>query len=139
MKKVLLLAAAVALSVHVAPGMAQEPVKADAKHYKVEFENDKVRVLRVTYAPKDKSAMHEHPDAVAVFLTDNNAKMTFPDGKTMNNSMKAGSVMWTPAGKHLPENVSDKPFELILVEMKDKAAVKPAAEKPAAEKPAAKK
>lgn len=28
--------------------------------------------------------------------------------------------MWLPAGKHLPENVSDKPLELILVELKAK-------------------
>ena len=139
MKRVLLLAAAVALSAHVAPGMAQEPTKVDAKHYKVEFENDKVRVLRVSYGPKEKSAMHEHPDATAIFLTDGNIKMTFPDGKTINDTVKAGSVRFTPAAKHQPENMSDKPFELILVELKDKAAAKPAAEKPAAEKPAAEK
>ena len=139
MKRVLLLAAAVALSAHVAPGMAQEPTKVDAKHYKVEFENDKVRVLRITYGPKEKSVMHEHPDAVAVFLTEGNTKMTLPDGKTISNPTKAGSAMFTPAGKHQPENLGDKPFELILVELKDKAAAKPAAEKPAAEKPAAEK
>jgi hypothetical protein len=27
----------------------EDPVKVDAKHYKVEFENDRVRVLRITY------------------------------------------------------------------------------------------
>jgi hypothetical protein len=26
--------------------------------------------------------------------------------------------VWTPAGKHLPENIGDQPFELILVELK---------------------
>jgi len=30
-------------------------------------------------------------------------------------------TLWTPAGKHLPENTGDKPFELILVEMKSKS------------------
>jgi quercetin dioxygenase-like cupin family protein len=139
MRRILLLAASLALSVHVVPGMAQEPTKVDGKHYKVEFENDKVRILRINYGAKEKSVMHEHPDAVAVFLTDGNTRMTLPDGKTVNNPVKAGSAMFTPAGKHQPENLGDKPFELILVEMKDKAAAKPAAGKPAAEKPAAKK
>ena len=100
--------------------LAQDAVKVDPKHYKVEFENDQVRVLRITYGPKEKSVMHEHPDAYAVFLTDVKGKFTFPDGKTQKNTQNAGSTMWTPAGKHLPENTGDKPFELVLVEMKTK-------------------
>ena len=99
---------------------AQDAVKVDPKHYKVEFENDQVRVLRITYGPGEKSVMHEHPDAYAVFLTDVNGKFTFADGKTQKNMQKAGSTLWTPAGKHLPQNTGDKPFELVLVELKTK-------------------
>ena len=64
--------------------------------------------------------MHEHPDGYAVFLTDQNGKFTLPDGKTQKVMQKAGSTIWSPAGKHLPENTGDKPFELILVELKTK-------------------
>jgi len=99
---------------------AQDAVKVDPKHYKVEFENDQVRVLRITYGPGEKSVMHEHPDGYAVFLTDQNGKFTLPDGKTQKVMQKAGSTLWNPAGKHLPENTGDKPFELILVELKTK-------------------
>ena len=109
-----LLAAAVAT--------AQDPIKVDAKHYKVEFENDKVRVLRITYGPHEKSVMHHHPGSVAVFLTDGQSRFTMPDGKTQDAPVKAGSIQWSEAGKHLPENVGDKPFELILVELKTKGA-----------------
>lgn len=106
-----------------APALAQDAVKVDAKHYKVEFENAKVRVLRASYGPHEKSVMHSHPDAVAVFLSDGQARFTFPDGKTQDAPIKAGTTMWTPAGKHLPENTGDKPFELIVVEMKAKTPV----------------
>lgn len=41
--------------------LAQDPVKVDPKHYKVQFENDRVRVLRITYGPHEKSVMHDHP------------------------------------------------------------------------------
>jgi quercetin dioxygenase-like cupin family protein len=99
-----------------------DPVKVDAKHYKVEFENDKVRVLRITYGPHEKSVMHYHPASVAVFLTDAQARFTTPDGKTQEPPVKAGDVQWTKAGKHLPENLGDKPFEVILVELKTKTA-----------------
>lgn len=104
----------------VVPAMAQDPVKVDSKHYKVEFENAQVRVLRIKYGPHEKSVMHDHPANVAVFLTDVNGRFTLPDGKTVDDVAKAGSVQWDAGGKHLPENVGDKPFELILVELKGK-------------------
>ncbi len=103
---------------------AQDPVKVDKKHYKVEFENDQVRVLRIQYGPGEKSVMHEHPDSVAVFLTDQKSKFTYPDGKSEEVTAKAGDVKWNPAFKHDPESLSDKPFELILVELKGKAEKK---------------
>jgi quercetin dioxygenase-like cupin family protein len=112
---------ALLLLASAAPASAQDPVKVDAKHYKVEFENDQVRVLRITYGPHEKSVMHEHPDAMAIFLTDGQAKFTLPDGTSQVPEMKAHTTLWTPAGKHMPENTGDKPFELVLVEMKKPA------------------
>jgi len=98
--------------------MAQDPVTVDSNHYKVEFENAQVRVLRVKVGPGEKSIMHRHPNAVAIFMTDVNGKFTFPDGKTEDTARKAGDVMWTPAVTHLPENVGTAAFEVILVELK---------------------
>lgn len=113
----------IALSWFIVPGaFAQDAAKVDSTHYKVEFENDHVRVLRVSYGPGEKSAMHEHPNVVAVFLTDAQGQFTFPDGKTVPVTVNAGQVVWDPAGKHLPENKGDKPFQVIVVELKDKPA-----------------
>jgi quercetin dioxygenase-like cupin family protein len=105
-----------------AAATAQDPVKVDPKHYKVEFENSQVRVLRITYGPHEKSVMHHHPDSVAVYLTDGQARMTAPDGKSQIVPFKAGVAEWTPAGSHNPESTGDKPFEVILVELKTKEA-----------------
>ena len=99
-------------------GGTSDPVKVDAKHYKVEFENEKVRVLRISYAPGEKSVMHHHPDGVAVNITDDKIRMTTPDGKSQEQTAKAGSVTWAPGGDHLPQNVGEKPFEVVLVELK---------------------
>ena len=98
-------------------GGKADPVKVDAKHYKVEFENESVRVLRISYAPGEKSVMHYHPNAVAVYLTDGKTRMTTPDGKSQDMSVQAGAAAWTPAGSHLPQNTGDR-LELILVELK---------------------
>jgi quercetin dioxygenase-like cupin family protein len=118
-----------ALAVPVA--LAQDAVKADSKHYKVESENKRVRVLRIKYGPHEKSVMHSHPDAVVIFLTDGRMKFTFADGKTEERDMKAGQTMFTPAVRHLPENISDSDMEAILVEVKTPKR-KPAPKTPAA-------
>ena len=102
--------------------LAQDPVKVDPKHYKVEFENAQVRLLRIHFGPHEKSVMHSHPASVATFLTDGKVKFTYPDGKTEDLTAKVGEARWNNAFAHLPENTGDKPFELILVELKAKAA-----------------
>jgi len=99
-------------------GGKADPVKVDPKHYKVEFENESVRVLRISYGPGEKSVMHSHPNSVAVYLTDGLSRMTTPDGKSRDLPIKAGGATWTPAGSHLPQNAGSKPFQLILVELK---------------------
>jgi quercetin dioxygenase-like cupin family protein len=125
MKRVILsVAVVVALMSAAALLPAQDPVKVDPKHYKVEFENNEVRILRINYGPGEKSVMHVHPESVAVFLTDQKAMFTTPDGKSTEVNAKAGEVKNIPAGPHLPQNVGDKPMELILVELKAKPAAK---------------
>jgi TonB family protein len=103
------------------PALAQDPVQVDPKHYKVEFENANVRVLRVKIGPGEKSIMHQHPDAVAVFQSNGRGKFTFPDGKTEERDIVAGQAIWTPAITHLPENIGSAEFEVILIELKHEA------------------
>ena len=112
------LASLLFITTFAAVAMAQDPVKVDPNHYTVEFENAEVRVLRVKVGPGEKSIMHQHPNAVAVFMTDVNGKFTFPDCKTDAMSRKAGEVLWSPAVTNLPENVGTETFEVILVELK---------------------
>jgi len=99
-------------------GGKADPVKVDPKHYKVEFENESVRVLHISYGPGEKSVMHSHPNSVVVYTTDGMTRMTTPDGKSQDMTNKAGATAWTPAGTHLPQNIGAKPFEAILVELK---------------------
>jgi len=125
----LLFSALFVLAIAVPAAMAQDPTKVDAKHYKVEFQNSRVRIVRAHYGPHEKSVMHNHPDLVAIFQTDGRVKFTYPNGKTEERDMKAGQALWTPATRHLPENLTDNDMEVILVEFKTRR--KPAAKKPA--------
>jgi quercetin dioxygenase-like cupin family protein len=96
----------------------EDPTVVDADHYTAEFENDKVRIVRIAYGAGEESVMHYHPDSVAVFLTDHLVQMTLPDGSTSEISTAAGDALFIPAGEHLPKNISDGPWELILIELK---------------------
>ena len=69
MKPVLWMATLGLLS--AAPAYAQDAVTVDPKHYKVEMENDQVRVLRIHYGAGEKSVMHSHPASVAVRASGN--------------------------------------------------------------------
>ena len=108
----------------VGTALAQDPVKVDPKHYHVVFENDEVRVLHIIYPPGEKSVMHDHPDAVAVFLTDQQATFTHPDGKSEVVNSKAKEARWMKGGKHQPQNTGTGSLEVILVEQKSKPAKK---------------
>jgi quercetin dioxygenase-like cupin family protein len=70
----------------------EDPVKVDPRHYKVEFENERVRVLRIKCGPGEKSVMHSHPESIAVFLTDARGKFTYLDGRTEDINANAGTV-----------------------------------------------
>ena len=125
MKRVILsVVAVVALAGTAVIMRAQDAAKVDAKHYTVAFENDQVRVLKVHYGPGEKSTMHSHPNTVAVFITDAKGKFTFPDGKTQEFDVKAGEAMADTAKTHLPENTSDKAFDVVVIELKGKPSAK---------------
>jgi len=106
------------VAVHAQTGAKADPLKVDPKHYKLEFENESVRVLHITYAPGEKSVMHSHPNAVVVYLSDGMTRMTTPDGKSQDMPSKTGESAWTPAGTHLPQNVGKTQVNAVLVELK---------------------
>src|SRR5467141_3066864 len=98
------------------PQMAvQDPVTVDPKHYKVELENEQVRVLRVNYGAHEKSEMHSHTNSVAIFQNYTVCRCTFQDGKTEELRLRHGETLFTPAGSHLPENLSTQPINCNIV------------------------
>jgi beta-alanine degradation protein BauB len=98
---------------------ALDPVKVDPNHYRIEHENNRARVVRVRYGPRERSVMHAHPASIAGFLTDGVFTFKYPDGKTEEITCRAGEAQFFEAFEHLPESKSDKPFEAILIELKD--------------------
>jgi quercetin dioxygenase-like cupin family protein len=89
-----------------APVSKLDPAVVDARHYQVAFENDRVRVLRVHYGPREAGAEHEHLlNRVVVYLNDQPAA-------------NADDVRMAGAATHTEQNASDQPADRIAIEIK---------------------
>ncbi len=98
---------------------ALDPLKVDPKHYKMEFENDQVRVVRVKIGPGETAPMHEHSmNRIVTYLTDQDFEVTSADGKVEHVQHKAGDASWGAPNKHAERNLSSEPFEVVVVELK---------------------
>jgi hypothetical protein len=86
--------------------------------YTVIEENDRVRILLYVGGPGPASEMHEHPDLVAVALTDASVRFTNTAGQSMEIEMPAGAAMFDAAGSHSTEVLKGE-SRIILVELKD--------------------
>lgn len=104
-----------------APEVAQDAVVADPDHYALEFENDAVRVIRITYGAGETSIMHHHPASCAIALSDASWSMELPDGTVAADTGSLGDIDCFEAEDHLPTNTSGGEAELILVEFKEGA------------------
>jgi quercetin dioxygenase-like cupin family protein len=100
------------------PLAAPDAVRADPKHYSVEAEDERVRVVRIRYGAGEKSVMHTHPASVLVPLTDSHVRFTDEAGNADEATFKAGDAVLLPATTHLPENLGGEPIEGILIEFK---------------------
>lgn len=97
---------------------AQDPTKVEPKHYKLDFENERVQVVSVHYGPHEKSAMHEHPGGVVVFLSSAHLRFTDENGKTREVFSKPGEARWYPPFHHRVENLGDTAYDAVYVGVK---------------------
>ena len=98
---------------------AKDPLKVAPKNYKKVFENDQVRVSRVHFEPGETVPMHEHAtNRVTVMLADQDFRITTADGQVQTPKRKYGEVTWGVPVTHKEENLSSKPFDLIMIDLK---------------------
>ncbi len=83
-----------------------DPTIVDKRHYTIDFENDRVRVLRVHYDARDTGALHEHMlNRIVVYLND-------------QPGAKADDVRMSGPATHTEQNASDQGADRIAVELK---------------------
>jgi hypothetical protein len=63
--------------------------------------------------------MHAHPPGIAVMLRDCDFRFYLPERRTQEIIGKTGEVIcFEEAFEHLPENLTDRPFDAVLIELK---------------------
>ena len=116
----------IAISLLAVSASAQDPLKTLPKAYKLQFENEWVKVVRVHYEPREKLPAHAHTETAAayVYLNDggpvlfNHIDQVY--GPVTRQPTKAGSFRLYHAVQelHEVENKSDLPSDFLRVEFK---------------------
>ena len=98
--------------------MSLDPVVTIPDHYRVLFENERVRVLEYEDSPGDATTSHRHPDSVMVTLSSFGRRLVHGD-QERDVEMPAGRASWLPAQSHRGVNTGSTGPHAILVELKE--------------------
>jgi hypothetical protein len=97
--------------------MSLDPTISNPDHYKVVFENERVRVLEYQDQPGESTTPHAHPDSVMYTLSTFRRRLVSGDVQR-EVDLDAGTVGWLPAQEHHGENIGETPTHVIFVELK---------------------
>jgi len=84
---------------------------------KLEFENDRIRVLRVKHSGRERHAQTIKHDRLIIYLNEGHVRRA-EGGKQQEIHHKAGDVVWKERSQHSIENLKDTPHEVLIVEFK---------------------
>jgi len=101
----------------------KDALEADPKHYKLDFENDRMRVLHLTLKADEVAPVHDDRDALFVCLAVGSDKachlrLTRPGGRGLDIHMQAGESRWIYADTRSEKNLSTQPLEMLVIEPK---------------------
>lgn len=115
-----------AVAAVLAAGVVQDPTKSLPDAYKVQFENDYVRMVRVHYPAGAKLTDHTHPagTTVYVYLNDSDGVVFRHSGNNTRAvtrpAVKAGAIRIAsgPEEHHTAENPSSAPSDFLRIWLK---------------------
>ena len=102
---------------------AKDALAADPKHYKLEFENEHMRVLRLTLKADEVSPVHDDLDALFVCIAVGSDKachlrLTRPGGRSQDIHLQAGESRWVYGDTRSEKNLGTQPLEMLIIETK---------------------
>ena len=100
-----------------------DPMAVGPDIYKLKFENERVRIMEITFAPGAKIGMHTHPDHIAVITQAGKLTLSYPDGTSKDLEGKPGDSFFIPAETHAAVNSGTTEVKGIVIELKEPALV----------------
>jgi hypothetical protein len=98
---------------------ARDPLAVDARHFKLEMDNNQVRVLRLRLRKGEKTATYQEVfEHLLVPLTAAMLKTADAKGVVKEAAYRRGEVQWQMPGTEADENTGGEPYEAIMVEFK---------------------
>jgi quercetin dioxygenase-like cupin family protein len=100
------------------PPASTDPIVVGPTVYSMVFENESVRINKVSFDPGETIAMHSHPDHAIYALTAGKLEITHGDGTSNTIELTPGMAAFLPAESHSARNTGDTLVEAAQVELK---------------------
>ena len=94
-----------------------DPLVAASNVYTLINENEKMRVLKVTFKPGSTAKMHHHPQHMVYVLKGGKLRLT-SEGKSQDLDLEEGKVVFLAAQNHEATNTGNTVVDLLVVELK---------------------
>jgi quercetin dioxygenase-like cupin family protein len=104
--------------------MSMDPAVSNPQHYRVVYENERVRVLEYRDEPGDRTTPHRHPDSLMYTLSAFRRRLV-SGADQRDAEIPAGMTGWLPAQQHHGENIGNSPTHCIFVELKESPSAAP--------------
>ena len=115
----------------VSAAAGQDLVAVASQAATVEYEDARIRVVRLRIPPGGSLPMHDRPARVVIPLTTNHARLSQADGTTSVTRTDAFHVAWSEPTRRAVSNLAATALENIVVEIKIAGAPAKAATPPA--------
>lgn len=96
----------------------RDALRVDAAHYQLEFENERMRVLRLTLKADESSRLHDSRDALVICVKECHVRLISPTGRVEDVHIEAGKSRWIFGESRSEKNLSTQPAEILFVEPK---------------------
>ena len=101
----------------------KDALESDPKHYRMELENDRMRVLHLSLKAEEVVPVHDDRDALFVCLAAGSDKachirLTRPGGRGQDIHMRAGESRWIYGDTRSEKNIGPQPLEMLVIEPK---------------------
>ena len=100
------------------PWSDHDPIHIDPRHFRLELENEHVRILRLHLGPKEETLESQFSMHVDIAVSDVHIGETYADGVTNQEYRASGSVSWNSKKLQSFVNLDARPLDATILELK---------------------